>query len=52
MHGSNNASARLYLDLLRHSLCRDRFPDARYEAVDYGLGEEVEGGNGGERGRV
>src|SRR5436190_60090 len=31
MHGSNNASARLYLDLLRHSLCRDRFPDARYD---------------------
>ncbi len=31
MHTSNNASARLYLNLLRHSLCRDRFPDSRYD---------------------
>jgi O-methyltransferase len=30
MPTSNNA-ARRYLDLLRHALCRDRFPDARYD---------------------
>jgi hypothetical protein len=28
---SNNTTARRYLDLLRHALCRDRFPDARYD---------------------
>ena len=27
----NNTAARRYLDLLRHALCRDRFPDARYD---------------------
>src|SRR5438552_6312744 len=32
MPASNNTAARRYLDLLRHALCRDRFPDARYEA--------------------
>ena len=32
MPASNNTGARRYLDLLRHALCRDRFPDARYEA--------------------
>jgi hypothetical protein len=31
MPASNNSDARRYLDLLRHALCRDRFPDARYE---------------------
>ena len=31
MPASNNTAARHYLDLLRHALCRDRFPDARYE---------------------
>ena len=31
MPASNNTAARRYLDLLRHALCRDRFPDARYE---------------------
>ena len=31
MQASNDASARRYLNLLRHSLCRDRFPDSRYE---------------------
>ena len=28
---NNNTAARRYLDLLRHALCRDRFPDARYD---------------------
>jgi hypothetical protein len=28
---ANNTAARRYLDLLRHVLCRDRFPDARYD---------------------
>jgi len=31
MPASNNTAARRYLDLLRHVLCRDRFPDARYD---------------------
>ena len=31
MPASNNSDARRYLDLLRHALGRDRFPDARYE---------------------
>ena len=31
MPASNNTAARRYLDLLRHALCRDRFPDARYD---------------------
>ena len=31
MPTSNNTAARRYLDLLRHALCRDRFPDARYD---------------------
>jgi hypothetical protein len=31
MPASNNSDARRYLDLLRDALCRDRFPDARYE---------------------
>jgi len=28
---SNNTAARRYLDLLRLVLCRDRFPNARYD---------------------
>ena len=31
MPAPNNTAARRYLDLLRHALCRDRFPDARYD---------------------
>ena len=31
MHASDKGSARLYLNLLQHSLCRDRLPDSRYE---------------------
>jgi DNA-directed RNA polymerase subunit RPC12/RpoP len=31
MPASNNTAARRYLDLLRHVLCRDRFPDAGYD---------------------
>jgi hypothetical protein len=31
MLASNNIAAHRYLDLLRHVLCRDRFPDARYD---------------------
>ena len=29
MRASNNTAARRYLDLLRHALCRDRFPNTR-----------------------
>ena len=28
---ANNTAAPRYLDLLRHALCRDHFPDARYD---------------------
>jgi hypothetical protein len=31
MPASNNTAVRRYLDPLRHALCRDRFPDARYD---------------------
>jgi hypothetical protein len=31
MPAPNNTATRRYLDLLRHPLCRDRFPDARYD---------------------
>src|SRR5438067_4280305 len=37
MHDINSAPAALYLKLLRHCLCRDLFPDSRYDMTSGSL---------------